>query len=80
LIVDEWPERIPNAQAQTAVAFHFEEPAARAPQALLLAVCPDNRPTWDDALLQAVLAETLELAKIRTVIARRSNLGGPCRM
>jgi hypothetical protein len=67
LVVDEWPERIPNAQAQTAVAFHFEEPAARAPQALLLAVCPDNRASWDDALLQAVLAETLELAKIRTV-------------
>ncbi len=67
LMVDEWPERIPNAQAQTAVAFHFEEPAARAPQALLLAVCPDDRETWDDGLLQAVLSETLELAKIRTV-------------
>jgi len=67
LMVDEWPERIPNAQAQTAVAFHFEEPSARAPQALLLATCPDNRETWDDQLLQAVLKETLELAKIRTV-------------
>ena len=67
MMVDEWPERIPNAQAQTAVAFHFQEPAARAPQALLLAVCPDNREIWDDALLQAVLSETLELAKIRTV-------------
>jgi hypothetical protein len=67
LMVDEWPERIPNAQAQTAVAFHFEEPSARAPQALLLATCPDNREMWDDPLLQAVLKETLELAKIRTV-------------
>lgn len=67
LIVDEWPERIPNAQAQTAVAFHFQEPAARAPQALLLAVCPDNRASWDDTILQAILSETLELAKIRTV-------------
>jgi hypothetical protein len=67
LMVDEWPERIPNAQAQSAVAFHFEEPSARAPQALLLATCPDNRETWDDPLLQAVLKETLELAKIRTV-------------
>ena len=67
LMVDEWPERIPNAQAQTAVAFHFEEPSARAPQALLLATCPDNRETWDDPLLQAVLKETLELAKMRTV-------------
>ncbi|HUD68202.1 MAG TPA: hypothetical protein VMQ17_26710 [Candidatus Sulfotelmatobacter sp.] len=52
---------------QTAVAFHFEEPSARAPQALLLATCPDNRETWDDPLLQAVLKETLELAKMRTV-------------
>jgi hypothetical protein len=67
LMVDEWPERIPNAQAQTAVAFHFEETSARAPQALLLATCPDNRETWDDPLLQAVLKETLELTKIRTV-------------
>jgi hypothetical protein len=67
LMVDEWPERVPETQQSAAVAFHFEEPSARAPQSLLLAVCPDNRETWDDAILQAVLAETLELAKIRTV-------------
>ncbi len=67
LMVDEWPERIPETQQSAAVAFHFEEPSARAPQSLLLAVCPDNRETWDDTILQAVLAETLELAKIRTV-------------
>ena len=76
LMVDEWPERIPNAQAPTAVAFHFEEPSARAPQALLLAVCPDNREMWDDALLQAILAETLELAKIRTVDLSSMQNGG----
>jgi hypothetical protein len=67
LLVDEWNERIPSPQENASVAFHFEEPSARAPQALLLAVCPDQREFWDDALLQAVLAETLELAKIRTV-------------
>jgi hypothetical protein len=67
LIVDEWPERIPSTQQSASVAFHFEEPSARAPQALLLAVCPDNRATWDDPILQAVLTETLQLAKIRTV-------------
>ncbi|MGA8408459.1 MAG: hypothetical protein WB680_14870 [Candidatus Acidiferrales bacterium] len=67
VMVDEWPERIPSTQQSASVAFHFEEPSARAPQALLLAVCPDNRETWDDQILQAVLAETLELAKIRTV-------------
>jgi hypothetical protein len=76
LMIEEWPERIPNAQAQTAVAFHFEEPAARAPQALLLAVCPDNREIWDDGLLQAVLSETLELAKIRSVDLKSMQNGG----
>jgi hypothetical protein len=67
LMIDEWPERIPNAQQTASVAFHFEEPCARAPQALLLAVCPDDRDIWDDQILQAILAETLQLAKIRTV-------------
>jgi hypothetical protein len=67
LLVDEWPERIPSTSENAAVAFHYEEPKARAPQALLLAVCPDNRETWDDDLVTGVLRETLELAKIRAV-------------
>ena len=67
LLIDEWPERIPSTQKDTAVAFHYEEPKARAPQAVLLAVCPDDRKTWDSALLLEILQETLELAKIRTV-------------
>lgn len=67
LLVDEWLERIPSTQEDATLAFHFEEPSARAPQSLLLAVCPDTRKTWDDDILQAILGETLELAKIRTV-------------
>jgi hypothetical protein len=67
LLVEEWLERIPGTQASTAVAFHFEEPSARAPNVILLAVCPREQGRWDDATLQAILAETLELAKIRTV-------------
>jgi hypothetical protein len=67
LLVDEWPERIPATKQSAAVAFHFDEPKSRAPQALLLAVCPDGRPVWDDELLLATLQETLQLAKIRTV-------------
>lgn len=67
LLIDEWPERIPSPKQSAAVSFHFEEPKSRAPQALLLAVCPDDRPTWDDALLLATLQETLDMAKIRTV-------------
>jgi hypothetical protein len=67
LLVDEWPERIPTTQETAAVAFHYEEPKARAPQALLLGVCPDGRDTWDDDLVIGILQEGLELAKIRTV-------------
>jgi len=67
LLVDEWPERIPSVSENAAVAFHYEEPKARAPQALLLAVCPDAREIWDDDLVAGILKETLELSKIRTV-------------
>ena len=67
LIVEEWPERIPSVKENAAVAFHYEEPKARAPQAVLLAVCPDNRAVWDDDLITGILQETLELAKIRAV-------------
>jgi hypothetical protein len=67
LMVEEWLERIPGTEGSSAVAFHFEEPSARAPNALLLAVCPKQQDFWDDAMLQAILSETLQLAKIRTV-------------
>lgn len=67
LLIDEWPERIPSTQENAAVAFHYEEPKARAPQALLLGICPDGRRIWDDDLVTGILQEALELAKIRTV-------------
>jgi hypothetical protein len=67
LLLDEWVERIPTTQENASLAFHYDEPNARAPQAVLLAVCPDNRSTWDDAILVAILRETLELAQIRAV-------------
>lgn len=67
LLVDEWPERIPSLKENASVAFHYAEPKARAPQALLLAVCPDSRPFWDDDLVAGILQETLELVKIRSV-------------
>lgn len=67
LLLDEWPERIPSTNERAAVTFHYERPKARAPQILLLAVCPDNRATWDDDLLLGTIQEALELAKMRTV-------------
>jgi hypothetical protein len=60
-------ERVPDPVQTTGVTFHYDEPGSRAPQALLLAVCPDQRPAWDDDLVLATINETLDLAKIRSV-------------
>ena len=67
LLVDEWVEVVPSAQETTGVSFHFDRPNARAPQAILLAVPPDGRSTWDVETLEATVCETLELAKLRLV-------------
>jgi hypothetical protein len=67
LMLDQWLERIPSPTTSAGISFHFEEPKSRAPQALLLAVCPDSRDAWDLALLRTILEETLTLAKIRAV-------------
>ena len=67
LMLDEWLDRIPATTTSAGVAFHYGEPTSRAPQVLLLAVCPDEREAWDLELVQAILAQALELAKIRAV-------------
>jgi len=67
LLIDEWVERIPGASTTAGVAFHYDEPNARAPQAWLLAVCPDGRATWDRELITQILDETYDLARIRGV-------------
>jgi hypothetical protein len=67
LLVDEWLDRIPGDTTTSGVAFHYDEPTARAPQTLLLAVCPDGRQSWDLELVSAILDETFDLAKVRGV-------------
>src|SRR5262249_29984830 len=76
LFLDEWVERIPSTEEDAAVAFHFTGRCARAAQALLLAVCPDTRLFWDDDIIQAILGETLDLAKIRAVDLASVNATG----
>jgi hypothetical protein len=67
MLIDEWVERIPGQDQPVGLAFHYDEPKARAPQSWLLAVCPDEREIWDAELVEAILAETLDLARVRTV-------------
>ncbi|MCC5925580.1 MAG: hypothetical protein JJU41_03375 [Bacteroidetes bacterium] len=70
LLIDEWVEVIPNKNETTAVAFHYDAPASRPAQAVLLAIPPDGGRTnepWSDEYLITTIAETMALAKIRAV-------------
>ncbi len=67
LMLDEWVEVIPSQTIQTALTFHYDAPQACAPQAILLAISPDPAKQWDASTIEAILNETLELAKLRTV-------------
>ncbi|WP_328876362.1 hypothetical protein OHT76_43520 [Streptomyces sp. NBC_00287] len=83
IVFDEWAEVLPGADALaatktgqdpvpveselTGVAFHFDRPDAKAPQAVLIAVPPNPVRGWTADGLALVVRDTLELAKMRTV-------------
>jgi hypothetical protein len=67
LMLDKWTEFIPETEEQTGVAFHYDDPGAEAPQAILLAIPPEPAERWRLDWLVATLNETLDLAKIRAV-------------
>jgi hypothetical protein len=69
LILDEWTELIPNREESTAVAFHYDDPRAEAPQAVLVAVPPDAAATWTLDAVATIVRETFELARLRAVDA-----------
>jgi hypothetical protein len=72
LFCDGWHETVPNADEMTGVAFHFDAPGARPPQAIVLAVPPSaDTPAWSvDAILDTVV-EAHDLARIRAVGPRQ---------
>jgi hypothetical protein len=67
LIVDDWVELIPNHEETTGVAFHYDQPNAKPPQSLLLAVTPVVSGKWKWQDLNDSILETIELAKTRAV-------------
>ena len=64
-MIDEWIEVLPSAQQITGVSFQYSDPIARAPQAILLAVPPDDFPDWTLESLEGSVLEALDLAKVR---------------
>jgi hypothetical protein len=67
LVVDEWNEVVPAADASAGLAFSYDAPGARPPQAILLAVHPAPGAAWDVGTLTALVDETADLAQVRMV-------------
>jgi hypothetical protein len=67
LLVDEWTEAIPNREEVTGISFNYNQPNSTPPQALLLAVTPEETGHWNwDHLVNSVL-DTFKRAKQRAV-------------
>jgi hypothetical protein len=67
LVVDDWTEVVPRGSEITGLTFHFDQPDATAPNAILIGVHPGDRDTWDLETLEATVLESLDLAKLRAV-------------
>jgi|JI102314A2RNA_FD_contig_91_163633_length_8267_multi_3_in_0_out_0_2 hypothetical protein len=65
-VLEGFVERIPDETAAGGIAFHWDAPAARAPQSILV-VCPDPATARSPEGLADVLSDTLALARERTV-------------
>ncbi|MBN2385577.1 MAG: hypothetical protein JXB85_01055 [Anaerolineales bacterium] len=68
LLFDQWEEFLPSDKVHTSVAIQYNSPNTQAPQSLLLAV-PESSGSepWSEDDLAAIVSDTLDLAKIRTV-------------
>lgn len=67
LMIDEWIEVWPAPLQTTGVSFQYTDPSTRAPQAILLAVRPDDFPEWTMEAVEGSVLEALSLAAIRAV-------------
>jgi hypothetical protein len=78
LVVDSWTETIPDPVETTALTVHVDAPAARPPQAIVLAVHPAVSPgNWDFDTLVDTINEAADLARLRTLTAAElTPLGG----
>jgi hypothetical protein len=63
--LDQFDEVIPAVEQHTGAAFGFDAPAARAQQAILLAVPPSTTAPLDHATVAQILVETREFAHAR---------------
>ncbi|HET9899734.1 MAG TPA: hypothetical protein VFR46_01505, partial [Actinomycetes bacterium] len=65
MLLDSWSEVVPEDRHATTAAFGFNAPAARPPQAILIAVPPVEDQPLDPPTLAQIVLETRELAHAR---------------
>ncbi|HYV04706.1 MAG TPA: hypothetical protein VFB82_08980, partial [Blastocatellia bacterium] len=65
VMIDDWTEGIPTETETTGIAFRYNQPNAAPPQALLLAVTPEETGSWSWDDLVGILNDTLQRAKRR---------------
>jgi hypothetical protein len=67
LLLDEWTETIPERRSVTGLAFNFNAPNSAPPQALLLAVTPEETGSWSWDNLVETVRDTFRRAQLRAV-------------
>jgi hypothetical protein len=72
-LLDDWAETIPSSKHTTHAAFGFDAPRARAAQAILLAVPPDEQVALTADALPGIVLSTRMQAHART--AQPDHLG-----
>jgi len=66
LVLGSWTEAIPRVSRTAALGVHFDSPAARAPQAVLLCTA-DEEDGYSFELVRDLVTQTVDLAKLRLV-------------
>jgi hypothetical protein len=67
IIFDEWTEIIPVETQTSGIALHYNQPDARPPQSLMLAVSPVVTGAWSIDDLGLIVEEAYKMARIRAV-------------
>lgn len=67
LLIDDWTESIPNKEEVTGITFNYNQPNSVPPQAILLAVTPEETGHWQWNDLAESVLDTFSRAKLRAV-------------
>ncbi len=67
LLIDEWVEVIPKKEEVTGISFNYNQPNSVPPQALLLAVTPEETGNWKWENLVDTVLDTFDRARRRAV-------------